>query len=148
MGITASGIGSGLDINSLVSQLVTSESRPLNLLKTQEKTVNAKISAYGQLTSALSTLQNSLKGLSATGLAACTASSSATSVTASASTGAVPGNYAVVVSQLAQSHKLISPGQASATASLGAGTLSIAVAGGAPVMLSPATNSLNDIRDA
>ncbi len=148
MGITASGIGSGLDINSLVSQLGSSESRPLNLLKTQEKTVNAKISAYGQLTSALSTLQTSLKGLSASGLASCTASSSATSVTASASTGAVPGNYAVVVSQLAQSHKLISPGQASATASLGAGTLSLAVAGGTPVMLSPATNSLNDIRDA
>lgn len=148
MGITASGLGSGLDINSLVSQLVTSESRPLNLLKTQEKTVNAKISAYGQLTSALSTLQNSLKGLSATGLAACTASSSANSVTASAGTGAVPGNYAVTVTQLAQPHKLISPGQPSATATLGAGTLSIAVAGGVPVMLSPATNSLNDIRDA
>lgn len=148
MGITASGLGSGLDINSLVSQLVSSESRPLTLLKTQEKTVNAKISAYGQLTSALSTLQNSLKGLSATGLATCTASSSATGMTASAGPGAVPGNYAVVVSQLAQSHKLISPGQASATATLGAGTLSMAVAGGAPVVLSPATNSLNDIRDA
>ncbi len=148
MGITASGLGSGLDINSLVSQLVSSESKPLSLLKTQEKTVNAKISAYGQLTSALSTLQNSLKGLSATGLSACSASSSATGITASAGSGAVPSNYAVVVTQLAQTHKLISPGQASATASLGAGTLSIAVAGGAPVVLSPATNSLNDIRDA
>ncbi len=148
MGITASGIGSGLDINSLVSQLVSSESKPLNLLKTQEKTVNAKISAYGQLTSALNTLQNSLKGLSATSLGACSASSSATGITASAGTGAVPGNYALVVTQLAQVHKLISPGQASATASLGAGTLSIAVAGGTPVTLSPTTNSLNDIRDA
>ncbi len=148
MGITASRLGSGRDINSLVSQLVTSESRPLNLLKTQEKTVNAKISAYGQLTSALSTLQNSLKGLSATGLAACTANSSATGVTASAGTGAVPGNYAVIVTQLAQPHKLISPGQASATATLGAGTLAIAIAGGAPVTLSPTTNSLNDLRNA
>ncbi len=148
MGITASGIGSGLDINSLVSQLVASESRPLNLLKTQEKTVNAKISAYGQLTSALSTLQNSLKGLSGSGLNACTASSSATGVTANAGTGAVPGNYAVIVTQLAQAHKLISPPQASASTSLGAGSLTIAVAGGAPVTLAPASNSLNDIRDA
>ncbi len=148
MGITASGIGSGLDVNSLVSQLVSSESKPLSLLKTQEKTVNAKISAYGQLTAALSTLQNSLKGLSATGLGACSASSSATGITASAGSGAVPGNYAIVVNQLAQTHKLISPGQASATAALGAGTLSMTVAGGAPVILSPSTNSLNDIRDA
>ena len=148
MGITASGLGSGLDINSLVSQLVSSESRPLSLLKTQEKTVNAKISAYGQLTSALSTLQNSLKGLSANGLGACSATSSTTGITASTGSGAVPGNYAVVITQLAQTHKLTSPGQASATASLGAGTLSIAVAGGTPVTLSPATNSLNDIRDA
>ncbi len=148
MGMTASGIGSGLDINSLVSQLVSTESRPLNLLKAQGKTVNAKISAYGQLTSALSTLQNSLKGLSAAGLAACTANSSATGITASAGTGAVPGSYSVIVSQLAQTHKLISPGQASVTATLGAGSLSIAIGGGAPVMLAPATNSLNDIRDA
>lgn len=149
MGITASGLGSGLDINSLVSQLVSSESKPLTLLKAQEKTVNAKISAYGQLSSALANLQNSVKGLSATNLGAVTATApTGSGVTASAGSGAVPGNYTLVVSQLAQPHKLVSPGQASATVSLGAGTLSIAVAGGAPVVLAPASNSLNDLRDA
>ncbi len=149
MGITASGLGSGLDINSLVSQLVSAESKPLNLLKAQEKKVNAKISAYGQLGAAFATLQNSLKGLSATGLGAVAASAPAGSgVTASAGSGAVPGNYTLLVSQLAQPHKLVSPGQASASVSLGAGTLSMAVAGGAAVALAPASNSLNDLRDA
>lgn len=148
MGISASGLGSGLDINGLVSQLMSSESRPLNLLKTQQKAVGAKLSAYGQLSSALANFQNSLKDLSASGLAATTASSSSTALTITTGTGATPGSYAIAVTQLAQSHKLSSPGQASDTADLGAGTLAISVAGGAPVTLAPATNSLRDLRDA
>ncbi len=148
MGISVSGMGSGLDINGLVSQLMSAESRPMTLLKTQQKTVGTKISAYGQLSSALANLQNSLKGLSANGLSAVGASSSSTALAASTGVGATPGSYSVTVSQLAQSHKLVSPGFASDSADLGAGTLSIAVAGGAPVVLAPASNSLRDLRDA
>ncbi len=148
MGISVSGMGSGLDINGLVSQLMSAESRPMTLLKTQQKTVGTKISAYGQLSSALASLQNSLKGLSANGLSAVGASSSSTALAATTGVGATPGSYSVTVSQLAQSHKLVSPGFASDSADLGAGTLSIAVAGGAPVVLAPASNSLRDLRDA
>lgn len=148
MGISAAGLGSGLDINGLVSQLMSAESRPLSLLKTQQKAVGAKLSAYGQLSSVLANLQTALKGLSASGLSATSASSSSTALTVSAGTGATPGSYAVAVTQLAQSHKLTSPGQASDSADLGAGTLTISVAGGAPVTLAPASNSLRDLRDA
>lgn len=148
MGISASGLGSGLDINGIVSQLMSAESRPMSLLKTQQKSIGAKLSAYGQLSSALANLQNALKGLSATGLTATSASSSSSALTVSTGTGATPGSYAVAITQLAQSHKLSSPGQASDSADLGAGTLAISVAGGAPVTLSPASNSLRDLRDA
>jgi len=63
MGITASGIGSGLDINSLVAQLVKAESRPMALLQGQQKTIKARISSYGQLSSALAGFQNAARTL-------------------------------------------------------------------------------------
>ncbi len=148
MGITASGIGSGLDINGLVSQLMSAESKPMTTLKTQEKTITTKLSAYGQLSSALASFQTSLKALSTSGLGACTASSSTTALVASTGTGSAPGTYAVDVTRIAQPHKLCSPGYASASADLGAGSLSIAVGGGTPVTLTPATNSLSGIADA
>ncbi len=148
MGITISGIGSGLDINSLVKQLMSAEQQPMNQIRKQESTTNSKISAYGQLSSSISAFQSALKGLSGTGLGACTASSSSGAITVTTSSGASPGNYNVQVTQLAQAAKLVSPGHADASASLGAGTLSISVAGGASVALAPAGTSLNELRDA
>ncbi len=148
MGITASGIGSGLDINSLVTQLMSAESRPLTALKAQEKTTTSKLSAYGQLTSAFASLQNALKGVSSTGFSTFTATSSSTALTASAGTGVTAGIYSIEVTRIAQTQKLYSPGYASATTDLGAGSLSIAVGSGTPVTISPASNSLTDIADA
>ena len=148
MGITVSGIGSGLDVNSLVTQLMSAEQQPMKQIKSQESSTTSKISAYGQLSSALSAFQGAVKALGGTGLGACTATSSAAAVTVTTTTGATPGNYNVQVTQLAQAAKLVSPGYADATAALGAGTLSISVAGGASVALSPAGSSLNDLRDA
>ncbi len=148
MGITVSGIGSGLDINSLVTQLMASEQRPMKLIKSQESAASARISAYGQLSSSLAAFQSALKGLSGTGLGACIATSSSAAITLTTGSGAAPGNYSVQVTQLAQATKLVSAGQADASASLGAGTLAISVAGGASVTLTPASTSLNDLRDA
>jgi len=52
--ITSPGIGSGLDINSLVSQLVAAERGPKeNLLNFKEATAQAEIAAYGTLKSAI-----------------------------------------------------------------------------------------------
>lgn len=148
MGITVSGIGSGLDINGLVSQLMSSEQRPMNLLKKQESATNAKISAYGQLTSSLASLQAAVRKLTATGISACTATSSSAALAVSTGSNAAPGNYSIQVNQLAQAQKLVSPGFADASAALGAGTLAITVAGGASVALAPASNSLEGLRDA
>lgn len=148
MGIAVSGLGSGLDINGLVAQLMSAESRPLTLLKAQQKTVSTKISAYGQLSSTLANFQSALKGLSESGLSAVSANSSSPAITVSGGSGATPGNYSISVSQLAQSHKLVSAGFASDSTDLGAGSLSLSFAGGTPVTLTPATNSLRDLRDA
>ncbi len=107
--ITSLGIGSGLDISGLVSQLVAAEGDPAKArLNTRQQTASAQLSALGTLKSALTSLQSSLKGLSGqTGFQATKASSSDEALfTASAADQASAGQYQVEVLRLAQRHKL------------------------------------------
>ncbi|MFQ5469334.1 MAG: flagellar filament capping protein FliD [Gammaproteobacteria bacterium] len=107
--ITTPGIGSGLDINSLVSQLVEAENKPIvDRLDRREAKLQARLSAFGTLKSALSTAQTSLASLNnASTFRAREATSSDTDViSASSSSLASPGKYDVAVTQLADSHKL------------------------------------------
>ena len=61
MALTASGIGSGLDIDSLVTQLVRAEgAAPSFRLNKREATLQADLSAIGQLKSALSSFRSVL----------------------------------------------------------------------------------------
>ncbi|MDH3509203.1 MAG: flagellar cap protein, partial [Gammaproteobacteria bacterium] len=51
--VITSGIGSGLDIQGLVAQLVAAEGRPQSVrLDTEEARLQSKLSAVGSLTSA------------------------------------------------------------------------------------------------
>lgn len=122
--ITSQGVGSSLNVNSIVSQLMAIERAPLDRLTAEQKTYDTKISALGSIKSSLAALQSALAGLqTGTSLQATTASSSNTAVVAATGTsGAVVGNHSIVVSQLAQSQTLIATGQASTTAAIGAGT--------------------------
>ena len=149
MGIIASGVGSGLDINGLVSQLVSAESRSLSQIKAQEKAVSTKISAYGQLTSAVAAFQSAVKNMSGDGLSAMNVTSSVQgALNATTTASAMPGNYSVVVSKLAQAQRLLSPGFADSSSALGAGTLSLHIGNGADVMLAPKDNTLQGLADA
>lgn len=118
-GLTTSGLGSGLNISSMVSQLVAAERGPTDTRLAQKETqLQAKISAVGTVKSAFSDLRTSLAALrDAKALDKISAGSSDTSIlTASAdATTAKAGSYAVVVSQLAQSHALASKAFTSAT---------------------------------
>lgn len=122
--ITSVGIGSGLDVKSIVSQLVDLERKPLDTLKIKAATVSAKISAFGQIKSLVSTLQDSVSKLaSVTGWNGVTATSSNTAVvTVSATGGTQPGSFNVEVQRLAQAQAWSSDAVASGSA-LGAGTL-------------------------
>lgn len=108
-GITTGGIGSGIDITGLVSKLVEAEATPVTTrLNRQEKETSAELSALGLLKSGVSSLRNSLKGLSGEDAfqAMSAASSDETLLSASADETAVPGRYQVEVLRLAQTHKL------------------------------------------
>ncbi|MFN7087319.1 MAG: flagellar filament capping protein FliD [Burkholderiales bacterium] len=123
MTISAPGIGSNLDINGIVSQLMAVERQPLAALDKKETKFQAQLSAYGSIKGSLSSLQNTMKDLASVAKfrSFTTSSSDATVVAAQAADSAVAGNYAIEVTALAQAQKLIAAGQASTTAAIGSG---------------------------
>ncbi len=148
--ISSPGVGSGLDINSLISQLMSLEKRPLQALQQKENLLNDQLSAYGKLKSALSTFQDAVKDLNSIdkfqAFAATSSNEEAFSVTADSTAAA--GSYNIVVEQLAQRHKLASDSLDPATA-LGGGSLDISVAGNSfNVPIASGNSTLAEIRDA
>ena len=125
MALSSPGIGSNLDVNSIVSQLMSVEQQPLIKIAKQEASYNAKLSAIGGLKGALAAFQTSVQGLSELGKfqAFKVSAADSTVVSASGSSTATPGAYALEISKLAQAQKLASAGQASSTATIGTGTI-------------------------
>lgn len=126
--LTATGIGSGLDIESLVTQLISAERSPVETrLVARESALTAELSGFGSLKSALSTFQDSISSLnklSSFGQRT-TTSSNTDAVVASANSTAASGSYSLSVSQLASAHSLASTGYASTSDVVGTGTLTI-----------------------
>lgn len=148
--ITAPGIGSGLDIESIVSQLMALERRPLQRLEARESEINSQISAYGTLKSALSTLASAMRGLTDVSKFQpyVAATSNDARVTASLGEGASPGRFSVNVTTLAASQKLNSVAYA-AGAAVGTGTLNFSAGGESfSVVIDASNNTLEGIRDA
>lgn len=121
------GVGSGLDLSSLLDQLSASEQAPLTAIQDQETSYSTKLSAYGQLSSALSGFQSAAAKLGQPDFFNATkiASSNTDVLSASSTTGASPGTYAVDVTALAQAQSLVSAGQAKQDAAIGTGTIHI-----------------------
>jgi len=124
MAISSPGLGSNLDVTSIVSQLMAIERQPISRLDVKEASYQAQVSAYGNIRSALSSFQGSVDALaSASRFQIRTATSSDSTVaTASASSTAQAGTVNLQVTKLAQSQVLAASGQASTTAGIGAGT--------------------------
>lgn len=125
-GISSPGIGSGLDIGSIISQLVTVERVPVeNRLNRREAGYQAELTAFGSLKSALSVFQDTLKSLTSVSefQRLRVTSSNRDIVSATASDSAVAGSYRLEVAELAQAQTLASKAFADTTAPLGSGTL-------------------------
>lgn len=150
--ITSSGIGSGLDISGLVSQLVQSERASTdNRLNTAEVRAQAKLSAFGSLKSALTSFQTSLEKLQESGLFQGTTAtvSDNEAFTVTSDSDAASANYTLVGQQLATFHKIASQGFADSDSNLGTGTLSLSV--GTETLnldINADNGSLRGIRDA
>lgn len=135
--VTSLGVGSGLDLQGMLTKLMQVEQQPLTLLQKKQTSYQSKISALGTLQSSLAALQTAAAALTpsstqtATEKFASYSASLADSAIASASAtkGAVAGTYSLEVSALASAQRLVSRASAftSATSALNidAGTLSI-----------------------
>ena len=125
--LSATGVGSGLDIDGIITKLMTIESRPLTRLDTKEASYRAQLTAYGSIKGALATFQSAAETLATPAKfnAYKAASADATLFTATASSGASTGAHSVRVMQLAQAQKLRSATFTATTNALGSGSITI-----------------------
>lgn len=102
------GIGSNLDLNSLLDGLMKVERQPITQLQKQQTGLKSQLSALGQVKSALSSLQSAADAIKTpANFAAYKTTVADTAVaTATAATGAVGANYSLEVTQLASAQKL------------------------------------------
>jgi flagellar hook-associated protein 2 len=146
--ISSPGLGSNLDVKSIVSQLVALEKKPLDNLKLQAATVQTKISAFGQIKSLVSTLSDALGKLtSVTGWNAVTATSSnSTAVSVSAVGGTLPTTFSVEVSVLAKAKATASAAVLPTGGAIGEGTLTFTPVSGTAVDIEvTATDTVSDV---
>lgn len=161
--ITSTGLGSGLQVEDIVSKLVAIEKQPAVDLQSKTDTLKTQISVYGKIQSAFSAMRDAASKLStpATWAALTATSSDTTMATVTAGSGSGAGSYSVSVSQLAAAQSLVSK-PTSSTAAVGAGTLTIELgqwggtnqssftskSGATPISVTvSATDTLANVRD-
>ena len=149
--ITSLGVGSGLDLEALVQNLLAAESRPIQLLESRKASIDLRISGFGQVQSALSEFQTAVSALNTPdAFRGISASSSDDSVfTTSAAQSAVTGSNVVQVTQLAQNNKFGSQSFIGEDEVIGTGQLSFTVGDETfNVDITTENNTLAQIRDA
>ncbi|SUB30819.1 flagellar capping protein [Yersinia pseudotuberculosis] len=154
--ISALGTGSGLDLNTLLSQLSAAEQTRLTPLTTQQTSYKSKLTAYGVLQSALAKLETASTALKkADTLNSTAVSGSNSAFSATTDSAASAGTYSIEVTNLAKAQSLLSADVPSATDKLGSSdatrTITIAQPGQKEPMkisLTSEQTSLTGIRDA
>lgn len=157
--ISSLGVGSGLDLASLLTSLQTQEQTRLTPITTAQTSNNAKLTAYGTLTSALSTFSTASKALTDPTLYTQKVASTTDGFTTTVGATATSGSYSISVQQLAapqslsSSHIFTDTSTAvlnSTTSNSTAQSLSIQVgtATAVKIPLTAAQTSLTGMRDA
>ncbi|MCP8898625.1 flagellar filament capping protein FliD [Gilvimarinus xylanilyticus] len=165
--ISSLGGGSGIDTATLINDLVSLNRAPdANRLDAKETKLEAQISDYGLLRSALSELEGSVAQLgSADTFDAKSVSVPETTQLAltELDSSAVAGSYQVQIEQIAQSQSLASAGFASADAEIGKGEITLRFGDwsgalddftvdtektGATITIDDSNNTLEGLRDA
>jgi flagellar hook-associated protein 2 len=156
--ISSPGIGSGLDVQSIVSQLVALEKAPLKQLQTQATSFQTKLSTYGTIKSQFSALGDAAAKLaSPNGWSSVTATSSnSAAIGVTVAAGAPATSITMAVQQLAKAQSTASTavatgsgvGSGSMTIELGAWSGSSFTAGGGTpvaVTINPGEDTLAEI---
>jgi len=151
MAIQAPGVGSGLDVNSIVSQLMAIERQPIDRLDTKQSLITAQISAYGRFSGKLSDFQDAMEKLSSasefqifSGV-----SNDESTFTAEVDSDASAGSYSVAVTALAERDKVASNAFTDTASTVGEGTLTIfAGSDSFDVVIDGTNNTVAGIRNA
>jgi len=168
--IESLGLGSGVLTNDLVEKIVGAEREASDIrLDRDEKVLDARITAYGEIKSLTSTLQSATSALSLPSTAgSTTASSSDESIlTTEASILAEPGTYSVEVLNTAKAHSVVTDAYSSIDEIIGTGEIQITFGaitydgtggflsqdvdptkGGPPITIDDSNKTLSGIREA
>jgi flagellar hook-associated protein 2 len=132
----SSNTGSGIDVTSVVEQILDAERAPEKLWQAQQTTLTQRTLALTTISSNLSTLKdkvNSLKDFLGT-LTAKTATVSRPEIlSATADASALPGNHIVIVNSLATTSSYYTDALATGSTPLGTGTLMLRVGASQPI---------------
>ena len=145
-GISFSGLGSGLDTQSIISQLVSLKRSPITALKTRQTTLETQKGIVKSISSSLLTLKSSVGKLadSSTFSIVKAQSSDTSRVAVTATNDAAAGGLSVEVLSLAQARRLSSRSFSSLSGALGLTGEMVVNGKGLEVK---ATDSLVDLRD-
>jgi flagellar hook-associated protein 2 len=145
------GIGTGIDLQSMLTKLMAAERAPITALDTKIAGVNTKISLYGTLKAKLDALKSAAETLQyPSKLSAVTATSTdSTIVGANAVSSAAIGSYNVEVTSLASAQKSVSKSYVANT-TFGTGDLTFTVGSGpaqtiTTINFATGSNSLQDV---
>jgi flagellar hook-associated protein 2 len=128
------GLVSGINYGQLISEMMSLDSEPIQVLQTRIQSVNAQQSAYSDLQTQLTSLQSIVQLLAEPStIQNSTANSSNTSaLTATVAAGTTPGTYQFQVARLVSTQQMISSGFSdSSTSTVGAGTQTLTAGTGA-----------------
>lgn len=151
--ISSLGVGSGLDLSGLLDQLRDAERGKLQPIERQRAQQQAKISAFGQLQSSLTSFRDKVATLNSASLfQSLSANVGGDAFKATTSKAAMPGSYSIEVNQLSRAGNLATQRVSAADTAIVGGadqtlTLTFANANTVDVDIA-AGSSLEDIRDA
>ncbi|MCX7799401.1 MAG: flagellar filament capping protein FliD [Fimbriimonadales bacterium] len=120
-GISFSGLGSGIDTESIITRLMELEQTPIKRLQSRQAELINRMSLMNQFKGKMVSLSTAAAGLRQTSAFENYAATSSNSDVAEVRVGpgATTGSFSLAVSHLAQAHKIASSAQASATSALG-----------------------------
>jgi flagellar hook-associated protein 2 len=146
--VTFSGVGSGIDVESLISGLTAVEAQPINTEKSKAASFRAAQSTFSDIGGLLSKLKLSVAALnSPQNASSFSATATGTALAVSASGSAQPGSYDVTVQHLAKEQRTYSNAQGNGALGL-SGNLDLAVGTGDAVPIQiDATDTVNNIAD-
>jgi len=146
------GLVSGLSTDSIVSQLMEIERKPIDLLNTKKDTMTEKLTAWRNFNTRVQAMSVQTERMSTESnfKAGKATSSNVDILTVTAGNDVAEGSYQVTVKQLAQNHQIASQAYSSYDQKLGTGTIQITIGSASykPIEIKEGSNNILAVRDA